>query len=233
MNQYQKLFLLSLSLICISAKAMEGAGLEDEAIPAPQFIDFTHMTIDQAHGLAVELGLVPAPAAKKASFWENVGKIRFTPGNCAKTAATAFFIWSVVRFVMTEPHNRPVRYSIEEIKQGKELAKNFKYLIIDGLIGHKSKRPSLRTYPDGKVSAQLCETYDDLKSTHQVGAVVLRPGAYPKGIYGWTYEYASPLLTAAAMITAINKWKGDFAEGLNSFVEGGFDLADAEIAEVE
>lgn len=197
MNQYQKLFLLSLSLICVSAKAMEGAGVEEQV--------------------------------EKASFWTNVSKIPKTPGSVIKITAAAFFIWSVVRFVMTEPHNRPVRYSIEEIMKGQNLAHNFKYLIIDGLIGHKSKRPSLRTYPDGKVSAQLCETYDDLKPTHQVATVVLRPGAYPKGIYGWTYEYSSPLLTAAAMITAIGKWKGDFTDGLNSFIESGFDLDDAEV----
>ena len=132
----------------------------------------------------------------------------------AKLSALAFFIWSGVVFITTEPHNKPVRYSFEEIKRGQNLWNNFKYLILDGLIGHKSKRPSIRIYPDGKVSAQLCETFDDLKPSNDIGKVILRPGAWPKGIYGWTYEYGKPTVTMFLFLMTIKEMTKD--------VEGGF-----------
>lgn len=123
----------------------------------------------------------------------------------AKLGASAFFVWSVVTFLMREPDNNPVRYSLEELKQGKNLRKNLKYLILDGLIGHKSKRPSLRVYPDNKVSPELCESYNDLNPSHSTGALVIRPGAYAKGIYGNVYDYAKPTCTAVALLYALDK----------------------------
>jgi len=200
MNQSKKLFLLSLSMLCFSAKA-------SEEVPA-------------------------APNAKvKPTILGVIRSIPKTPTNLVKTTAVAFFIWSVVKFIATEPHNKPVRYSFKEILEGKNLPKNLKYLILDGLIGHKAKRPSLRTYPDGKVSPQLAEAYaDQLNTSYQTATVVLRPGAEPKGIYGWTYEYAAPIVTAVGMVAAINKWRTDVATGLNDFVaEWGFDLSGAEL----
>lgn len=160
----------------------------------------------------------------------NFSGIAYTPKNCAKLAALSFFIWTVIKFQMTEPSNRPVRYSFDEIMEGKDLLKNIKYLILDGLIGHKSKRPSMRVYPDGKVSAELCEAYDDLKSSHQTGTVVLRPGAYSKGIYGWIHDYTSPTLTALALLATITTKRAEFETGLASFVEYfGLDEDNAEI----
>lgn len=142
-----------------------------------------------------------------------------TPTNAAKLSALAFFIWSGIVFITTEPHNKPVRYSFEELLQQKDILKNLKYLIIDGLIGHKSKRPSMRIYPDGKVSAQLCEAYDDIRATNNEGAVILRPGAYPKGIYGWTYEYVKPTVIMLTFLASLRKTISEASQGIDDWSE--------------
>jgi len=175
-NLLKKPFLLVLSISCLSS---------------------LHAMEDSNNDSALNLAL------------PNISRIAWTPKNAAKISALSFFVWSVVTFLSTEPHNKPVRYAWSEIKQGKNTLKNLKYLIIDGLIGHKAKRPSMRIYPGveggGKISAQLCEAYDDLKPSNQEGHVILRPGAYPKGIYGWTYEYIKPTLTALSFLALLSK----------------------------
>jgi len=143
----------------------------------------------------------------------SLPKIATTPANAAKITALAFFLWSGVMYILREPTNKPSRYSWDEILEGKDLLKNLKYLIIDGLIGHGAKSASMRTYPnvkkDGsetKVSPQLCEAYDDINpKTNHEARVILRPGAYPKGIYGWGLYYLKPTITMIAFLATLKK----------------------------
>lgn len=220
MNQYKKVLLLFLSLSSLSMYAM-GDGNDVFASPSENQgannlpgADLTRI----ADALQELLNLQRKSQVNRSYLIPDFSAITYTPKNCAKLAALIFFIWTVVKFQLTEPSNIPVRYSWDEIMAGKNLLKNIKYLILDGLIGHKSKRPSMRVYPDGKVSAELCEAYDDLKSSHQTGTVVLRPGAYSKGIYGWIHDHTSPTLTALALLTTITTKRSEFEAGLAAFV---------------
>ena len=134
----------------------------------------------------------------------------------AKLAGLGFFVWSGVTFITTEPNRRSVRYDCNEILEGKNLLKNFKYLILDGLIGHKSKLPSMRCYPGTtKISPQLCEVYDDINpETNVLINQIGRPGADSKGIYGWASDYTKPTITMLCF-AAIAKTM--YKEGLEGF----------------
>lgn len=114
------------------------------------------------------------------------------------TAAAALFL-SIFKFFATEPNNNPVRYDLERLKSGNTDENgnfdwnNLKYFILDGIIGHPGKRPSLRVDSSGKIDASQ--------------------GAYPKGLYGNGYEYLSPIAKALTFPIAFKAFLLGIYEG--------------------
>ena len=151
--------------------------------------------------------------------------------NPGKTAIISFLAWSIVIFQTTEPNDMPVRYSLsldEFLKQKSTwdklcwIARNGKYLILDGFIGHKGKTRSLRTYPSGKVDAQLCKTLKIDPET-QKAVVVLRPGAPEKGLYGWIHNYGKPIPEAIALLLWMFTATEKIEEGFEYLSEYNFE----------
>ena len=104
----------------------------------------------------------------------------------------------LAKFFATEPNNKPVRYDLEAAKaqiqallNGEEISNNLNeltsfawYFILDGIIGHASKRASLRV-----------DT-----ATNKVDA---SPGAYSKGLFGTLHDYAKAPLGIVYLLTAL------------------------------
>lgn len=117
-----------------------------------------------------------------------------------KSATVGTFVLMLAKFFSTEPHNHPVRYDLEAAKaqlkslfNGENTSDNLHglslftwYFILDGIIGHASKRPSLRVDPE----------------TMKVDA---RPGACSKGLFGLLHDYAKAPLGIAYLLLALNK----------------------------
>ncbi len=179
--------------------------------------------------LTLSLLLVPANTVHTIKIIPSLPPIAATPGNAAKLTALAFFIWSGVVYINREPTNKPSRYSWDEIFEGKDLYKNFNFLIRDGLIGHGFKAPSIRTYPGiSKISSQLCEAYDDINpDTNHEGHIILRPGAYPKGLYGWGLYYLKPTITMIAILATIKENMDKIENGFGQWSDY-LDIVDAE-----
>ncbi len=119
------------------------------------------------------------------------------------TAAVALAL-CVIKFNSTEPHNNPVRYDLdkllEDLKTGnitRETWENFKYLIIDGLVGHPGKRPSQRIDETGRIYAH--------------------PGAFPKGIGGYINGYMRPVAITATFTILFAKYLKEFFEGIDAW----------------
>ncbi len=132
----------------------------------------------------------------------TIGSVTSQTVSLSKKAALAAFIISVMYFLSREPENTPVRYNLDELKNGEYLLENIKFLILDGLIGHACKKPSLRVDESGKVIASK--------------------GAYPKGVYGHIATYAKSVAGALTFLIAYNKFKHDIANGLASWQSCSF-----------
>ncbi|MFI5333136.1 MAG: hypothetical protein ACHQVS_03470 [Candidatus Babeliales bacterium] len=77
--------------------------------------------------------------------------ITITYRNAPKYAAGVLFAASILKYCNTTPNNDPVRYNICELASFQNILHNLKYLIIDGLIGHKKEDAKVKVDKDGYV----------------------------------------------------------------------------------
>jgi hypothetical protein len=115
-----------------------------------------------------------------------------------KKATIGVLCAMLFQFFATEPNNKDVRYDLEAAKaqfkafmNGENRTENFKgltnfawYFLLDGIIGHASKRPSLRVDP----------------ATQKIDA---RPGAYSKGLFGMLHDYSKAPLGICYLLAAL------------------------------
>lgn len=154
--------------------------------------------------LALSLLVFSMPMAQ-AGITDMATSAYNTSVSATKKAAILAFVASLIYFLSREPEATAPRYNLDEIIDGTITFENIKYLILDGLIGHACKKPSLRVDESGKVIASK--------------------GAYPKGIYGHISTYAKPIASGLLFLTALNKFKQDIADGLSAW--SNFDLSSA------
>ena len=197
MNSFGKSLFLALSISSLSSLHAMKDG--DQPLTQNQLVQIMQ-AINKDKETSVDLTL------------PHLSEIAWTPGKAAKLAALGFFVWTIVVFLSTEPHDKPVRYSWDEVWEGKNLWENFKYLIIDGLIGHKAKTRSLRIYESGKVDAQQCDTLGIDPETKQA-IVVPRPGAPAKGIYGKIYEKLVPMEKGLKFLSLLSVYYASTGKG--------------------
>lgn len=131
------------------------------------------------------------PAKKSGSFsdyltWTN--------------AALFTFFLAQVRLWTREGDTAPVKYNLDELAAGENIADNLYYLVDDGIIGHFGKKPYLTVDTDNqRIEVQLGDAEDangkPIKDA-QGNKIKVSTACYPKGLMGWGAYYLKPVLGA-------------------------------------
>lgn len=105
--------------------------------------------------------------------------------SASKKAAYTIGFLSLVRFFSRKPDNKPVRYNLDEIAAGENVANNLWFLYDDGLLGHTDKSSVLKANPDNDNKLEFTES------------------APQKGLLGNASQYAKPVAMAFAIMELI------------------------------
>src|SRR5581483_8891132 len=122
-------------------------------------------------------------------------------------AALFTFFLTQIRLWTREGDTAPVRYNLDELAAGENIADNIYYLVDDGVIGHFGKKPYLTVDTDNqRVEVQLADAEDangkPIKDA-QGNKVKVSTACYPKGIMGCTAYYIKPILGALGTVVTI------------------------------
>ncbi|MCX5921787.1 MAG: hypothetical protein NTX86_00445 [Candidatus Dependentiae bacterium] len=148
--------------------------------------------------IASLLNTVPAQAFTVTDYLPS-------PKDAVKTTAVAALFAATLRFYTREGGNKPARYNLDELFVGENVTDNLFYLLDDGLIGHKGRKPYAMI---------------DMES----GRLTVSSAAYPKGLGGWFHYYFKSILTAVgitATLVIVAQIAADTTEGTfcEKFVE--------------
>lgn len=136
-------------------------------------------------------------------------KLTWPELSLTKKAAIGVLVAMLAKFFATEPHNKPIRYNLDEAKaqlqalfKGENTKENLNelasfawYFVLDGIIGHAGKRPSLRVDP----------------ATQKIDASA---GAYSKGLFGTLHDYAKAPLGIVYLVLALKTLLKDLPDAL-------------------
>lgn len=115
-------------------------------------------------------------------------------------AAWFTFFLMLTRLWTREGDTAPVKYNLDELAIGENVANNLYYLVDDGVIGHFGKKPYLTVDTDNsRVEVALGDAEDangkPIKDA-QGNKIKVSTACYPKGLMGWAAYYYKPLMGA-------------------------------------
>lgn len=116
------------------------------------------------------------------------------PENIGRKATVVAIFAMLTRYLTREGDSKPVRYNLDELFAGQNVQDNLFYLIDDGVIGHKAKKP-----------------YAVIDAEN--GRLAISTPAWPKGLMGWADFYKGGVLGALAVSILVNEYlKGNLTK---------------------